>query len=170
MDTHPASARPVRIMFMALIAAIFLTACSAIDSRISQNENEFKTYPPDVQALIKNGQVRPGFTETQVYIAWGEPYYRGANQWTYPGFDCKKFQVPKDEWEYKRQYQAAWDEYQDKKKQGKKEVFLPPSPYKEEQRCRRFVKNYLYFDHGILSRVDSPPTITWIDRDWDYKQ
>lgn len=169
MAIYTTMVRPVRILFIAFITAVLLSACSAIDSRISQHEGEFKAYSPEIQALIKNGQIRPGFTETQVYISWGEPYYRGGSQWTYPGYDCKKFQVSKDEWEYRRQYQTEWDEYQDKKKHGHKEVFIPPSPYKEENRCRRFVKNYIYFNNGILTRIDSPPTITWIDRDWDYR-
>ncbi len=151
------------------LAVIILSACSAIDSRIHQHEAEFKTYPPEIQALIKNGQIRPGFTETQVYIAWGEPYYRGGNQWTYPGFDCKTFRVPKDEWEYRREYEHEWNEYQDRKKRNEKAVFVPPPPYKDENRCRRFVKNYVYFNNGILTRIDSPPTITWIDTDWNYR-
>ena len=152
-----------------LVAALILSGCSAVDNRIRDRQAEFDTYPPEIQTLIKNGQVRPGFTQTQVYIAWGEPYYRGGNQWTYPGYDCKKFQVPKTEYEYRRQYENEWDEYQKKKEKGQKAVFIPPSRYKEENRCRRFVKNYLYFDNGILNRMDSPPTITWIDADWDYR-
>lgn len=170
MTTYPTAMRTVQILLIAFTAAMLLSACSAIDSRISQHENEFKAYPPEIQALIKNGQIRPGFTQTQVYIAWGEPYYQGGNQWTYPGYDCKQFRVPKDEWEYRREYQSAWDEHQDRIKKGHKDTFFPPSPYKDEKRCRRFVKNYLSFDHnGILTRIDSPPTITWLDRDWDYR-
>ena len=95
MATYPAIVRSVRIPFIAFIVVLLLSACSAIDSRISQHEIEFKAYPPDIQTLIKNGQIRPGFTETQVYIAWGEPYYRGGNQWTYPGYDCKNSRYPR---------------------------------------------------------------------------
>jgi hypothetical protein len=157
------------IVVFLILAGLILSGCSAVDNRVRERQAEFNTYPPDIQALIKNGQVRPGFTETQVYIAWGEPYYRGSGQWTYPGFDCKKFQVPKDEYEYRGQYEKEWEDYQEKKKKGQKVVFVPPSRFKEENRCRRYVKNFLYFNSGILTRIDSPPTITWIDADWDYR-
>ena len=153
-----------------LLLASFLTGCSAVDNRIRERQAEFDSYPPDVQALIKNGQIRTGFTQTQVYIAWGEPYYRGGSQRTYPGYDCQKFQVPKDEYEFRRQYEDEWEEYQKKKQKGDKAIFVPPARYKEESRCRRYIKDYLYFDGSILKRIDSPPTITWIDADWDYKR
>lgn len=158
------------LALLLLFLAMLIQGCSAIDSRIQERQAEFNTYSPDIQALIKNGQIRPGFTETQVYIAWGEPYYRGSGQWTYPGFDCKTFQVPKDDYEYKRQYEDEWADYQERKKKGQKAVFVPPSRFKEESRCRRYVKDYLYFVNGILTRMDSPPVITWIDRDWDVRR
>lgn len=161
---------PFFALFVLLLLSVLLSGCSAVDNRIRQRQAEFDSYPPDVQALIKNGQIRTGFTQTQVYIAWGEPYYRGGSQWTYPGYDCKKFQVLKDEYEFRRQYEDEWEEYQKKKQKGDKAIFVPPARYKEESRCRRYIKDYLYFDGSILKRIDSPPAITWIDADWDYKR
>jgi hypothetical protein len=61
---------------VSLLAAGLLalaTGCSTVDSRISKSSTEFQSWPADVQAKIRAGQVDVGFTPEQVEVALGEP-------------------------------------------------------------------------------------------------
>ena len=58
---------------LALFLFCLLPACGGIGSRIKENERQFNTYPPEVQAQIQNGRVDKGFTEEMVYMSKGQP-------------------------------------------------------------------------------------------------
>lgn len=59
---------------MAVVALLLGAGCSSSPgSRISKNRAEFESYPADVQAVIRKGEVRVGFTPAQVRLALGEP-------------------------------------------------------------------------------------------------
>ena len=75
---------------LALVAMAF-AACSTVDSRIGRNQALFDSYPPEVQAKIRNGMVEVGYTPEMVIMALGEPSRRVeiqeedrvAEVWTY---------------------------------------------------------------------------------------
>ncbi|NCD33606.1 MAG: hypothetical protein EOL87_09370 [Spartobacteria bacterium] len=53
--------------------ALVLTGCNTTDGRIKKNQVVFDSLDPDIQELIKQGQVDIGFTEEMVFMAWGQP-------------------------------------------------------------------------------------------------
>lgn len=64
-----------------------LVACGGPKARIKDNQGLYDTYPPEVQAMIKSGQIANGFDRNQVYMALGKPERkesRGAQEvWLY---------------------------------------------------------------------------------------
>ena len=54
-------------------AALVLTACNTIDSRIGRQQALFDSYPPNVQQNIRNGVIEVGYTPEMVVMALGEP-------------------------------------------------------------------------------------------------
>ena len=64
-----------------------LFACGGPKARIKDNQAIYDTYPPEVQAMIKSGQIAPGFDQTQVYMALGKPERKemgtGQESWLY---------------------------------------------------------------------------------------
>lgn len=54
-----------------LIAA--LAGCASTESRISDNKAAFNSWPSEVQASVRAGKVKLGFTPEQVKMAMGEP-------------------------------------------------------------------------------------------------
>lgn len=72
---------------------MFLAGCSTLGSRITNSQDEFNSWPAEVQDKILAGQVDVGFTPVQVLVALGEPqrkYSRSTEQgrsevWAYTG-------------------------------------------------------------------------------------
>lgn len=64
-------------IFCLIFASTFLGCYAApkkpIPTRIDHFENEFKSYSEEDQKRIKLGEIRPGFTKLQVYLAFGNP-------------------------------------------------------------------------------------------------
>lgn len=56
-----------------LCALILVSGCATPAARIKRNPDLFATFPPDVQANIKQGNVDVGYTRDMVYIALGDP-------------------------------------------------------------------------------------------------
>ncbi len=54
-------------------SAIILTSCSTTETRISNHPEIFQTLSPRDQALVSQGQIRPGMSENAVWLAWGSP-------------------------------------------------------------------------------------------------
>jgi hypothetical protein len=57
-----------------------------------------------------------------------------------------------------------------KKQKGEDVRFIAPGRFKEEDRCRRYTEQYVYFKNEIMSGSEKPAEINWIDSDWDYKK
>jgi hypothetical protein len=63
-------------LVLALIAA-GTPGCTEVPAdRIAAHQAEFSSWPPDVQAKVRAGQVALGFTQEQVFIALGDPTRR----------------------------------------------------------------------------------------------
>jgi hypothetical protein len=61
-----------RILFACLFLA--LAGCATTPAeRIEKGRATFASWPPDVQARVKAGEVAPGFTTEQVRMALGDP-------------------------------------------------------------------------------------------------
>lgn len=56
-----------------LLLAVALAACSTTASRIGSQQAVFDSYPAEVQAKIRAGEVGIGFTPEQTRLALGEP-------------------------------------------------------------------------------------------------
>src|SRR6266851_5278631 len=54
-------------------SAIILTSCSTTETRISNHPEIFQTLARRDQALVSQGQIRPGMSENAVWLAWGSP-------------------------------------------------------------------------------------------------
>ena len=61
-----------RVLLAALFIALAGCATTPAD-RIAQQQSNFDTWPAEVQAKIRAGQVAVGFTEEQVRVALGDP-------------------------------------------------------------------------------------------------
>ncbi|MHC4164769.1 MAG: hypothetical protein ACYSUM_21845 [Planctomycetota bacterium] len=74
--------RDATVRSLALLPLLLAVACSTStstrSSRIEKNKELFATYPPDVQAAIRSGEIRRGFDQKQVYMAFGKPSTKDA--------------------------------------------------------------------------------------------
>jgi hypothetical protein len=62
----------LRILFACLFLA--LAGCVTTPAeRIEKGRSAYASWPPDVQARVKAGEVAPGFTPEQVRMALGDP-------------------------------------------------------------------------------------------------
>jgi hypothetical protein len=50
-----------------------LTGCATTGARISNNPEMYQRLSPSDQALVSQGQIRPGMTPDAVWLAWGTP-------------------------------------------------------------------------------------------------
>lgn len=55
------------------LALLACTGCSTPESRIEKDPALYSSFPPDVQASVKQGKIDIGFTQNMVYVAWGKP-------------------------------------------------------------------------------------------------
>jgi hypothetical protein len=58
---------------ISLLLVVLALGCASVERRIEANREAFDSYPPEVQATIRRGEVAVGFTEEQVLMALGEP-------------------------------------------------------------------------------------------------
>lgn len=58
---------------MAGCACVLVASCASPDSRIRRNAELFETFPPEVQAAVRDGRVDLGFNQDMVFIALGKP-------------------------------------------------------------------------------------------------
>lgn len=95
----------------AALAAVCLSGCSTVDSRIQSHPEVFAQLTPQQQALVRAGQVGLGFNMDTVKVALGDPdrvtlrtdtngesqvwhyigyaYYNGAYLWAGPAFPSR---------------------------------------------------------------------------------
>src|SRR6266496_4539448 len=54
-------------------SALILTSCETTQDRISQHPEIYQRLSATDQALVSQGQIRPGMTTDAVWLAWGTP-------------------------------------------------------------------------------------------------
>jgi hypothetical protein len=59
--------------WVALLGAVALAGCSGVSSRVEEKSAFFATLTPAVQADLRSGVIRAGYTPDMVYIALGQP-------------------------------------------------------------------------------------------------
>jgi len=59
------------LTFVFSASAIVLTSCSTTESRISGHPEIYQSLSPRDQALVSQGQIRPGMSQGAVWLAWG---------------------------------------------------------------------------------------------------
>lgn len=68
----------LRVVFAAAVLA-WLAGCQTFPTdRIAAHQAEYNSWPPDVQAKVRAGQVDVGYTPEQVFIALGEPTVKSS--------------------------------------------------------------------------------------------
>jgi len=61
-------------VFMLLVACLLLVAgCASPEYRIKKNPDMFASFPPEVQELVRKGEIALGFTPDMVSMALGAP-------------------------------------------------------------------------------------------------
>ena len=61
------------LMINAFAGGLLLSSCSTTSTRISERPEVFNSLSPQQQAIVTRGDIRPGFSEDAVYLAWGPP-------------------------------------------------------------------------------------------------
>jgi hypothetical protein len=75
------------------VGALILTGCATTEARISNNPEIYQRLSPRDQALVSQGQVRPGMSMDAVWLAWGTPEQkipgpmRNSETWVYVRYD-----------------------------------------------------------------------------------
>jgi hypothetical protein len=59
-------------------ALFFLASCETLDSRISQHPDIYQSLSPSDQALVSQGKIRSGMSQSAVWLAWGDPQQKAA--------------------------------------------------------------------------------------------
>src|SRR5437016_5076201 len=63
----------VALTFGVAAAALLFTSCGTPGTRISQHPETYQRLSSRDQALVSQGQIRPGMTMDAVWLAWGTP-------------------------------------------------------------------------------------------------
>ena len=63
----------VALIFAITAVALILVGCATTQSRISQHPEIYQRLSARDQALVSQGQIRPGMTMDAVWLAWGTP-------------------------------------------------------------------------------------------------
>jgi len=61
------------LLLVIAAAAWIVTGCATTGARISNNPEMYQRLSPSDQALVSQGQIRPGMTADAVWLAWGTP-------------------------------------------------------------------------------------------------
>ena len=56
-----------------LASAVVLTGCETTQMRISNHPEIYNSLSPRDQALVQQGQIRTGMSQSAVWLAWGSP-------------------------------------------------------------------------------------------------
>ena len=59
-------------------AALFLSGCSTVSTRIDTHRAAFDQLPPEQRALVSEGKISGGMSQEAVYIAWGQPQQKAV--------------------------------------------------------------------------------------------
>ena len=63
----------VALIFGIAAAALLFASCGTPGTRISQHPEIYQRLSSRDQALVSQGQIRPGMTMDAVWLAWGTP-------------------------------------------------------------------------------------------------
>ena len=151
-----------RIALPFLLAA--LVACGGPKARIKDNQAIFDTYPPDVQAMIKSGQISQGFDQTQVYMALGAPERKemrdNQEAWIYTVGVKRTLQHEKGAVQFENEqlkYERALAEYNQARAEGRVAVEpAKPDPYTYETQHRTRLRQEVVFVSGKVSASRNP--------------
>jgi hypothetical protein len=58
--------------------ALFLSACSTVETRIDKNRAAFEQLSPKEKELVSQGKIAVGMSQMAVYLAWGQPQQKAA--------------------------------------------------------------------------------------------
>jgi outer membrane protein assembly factor BamE (lipoprotein component of BamABCDE complex) len=72
--------RAWQALALLILAALLLAGCETVKERIEKNQAYFGSLPPAHQAVIRSGQIKVGFTEKEVYLAWGTPDHKAITE------------------------------------------------------------------------------------------
>jgi hypothetical protein len=61
------------LTFGLLAGALILSGCATPETRISEHPDLYHSLSPSDQALVTQGQIRPGMSRNAVWLAWGSP-------------------------------------------------------------------------------------------------
>jgi len=64
---------PRAVLVCLAASALTLTSCETTQDRISKNPEIYQRLSPSDQALVTQGQIRPGMSRNAVWLAWGSP-------------------------------------------------------------------------------------------------
>jgi hypothetical protein len=85
----------VALVFGTAAAALLFTSCGTPGMRISKHPEIYQRLSSQDQALVSQGQIRPGMTMDAVWLAWGTPDQklpggmrgRSSETWLYVRYD-----------------------------------------------------------------------------------
>ncbi len=65
----------VRALFTILAVGLLAVGCqtSTVESRRAERASAYAALPPEIKALVDQGQIKVGMSEDAVFIAWGPP-------------------------------------------------------------------------------------------------
>ncbi|MFI5402067.1 MAG: hypothetical protein ACHQ1G_03950 [Planctomycetota bacterium] len=145
-----------------VLAAV--VACGGPKARIKDNQSIYDTYPPEVQAMIKSGQIGQGFDQTQVYMALGKPEKKemrpDGETWIYTVGVDRTLKHEKGAVQYENEqmkYERALAEYNQAKAAGQPAVApVKPDPFYYETQRRTKLKQEVAFVSGKVSSSRNP--------------
>jgi len=141
-----------------------LVACGGPKARIKDNQSLYDTYPPEVQAMIKSGQIGQGFDQTQVYMALGAPEKKemrdSQEAWIYTVGVKRTLKHEKGAVEFENEqlkYERAVAEYNQAKAEGRVAVEpAKPDPYSYENQHRTKLRQEVVFVSGKVATARTP--------------
>jgi len=63
----------IALTFAITAGALIFGGCASPGHRISEHPQMYQSLSPRDQALVSQGQIRPGMTMDAVWLAWGKP-------------------------------------------------------------------------------------------------
>jgi len=150
--------------FALATAILVLAACGGPKARIKDNQSLYDTYPPEVQAMIKSGQIGQGFDPTQVYMALGTPEKKqlqgDTEVWLYTVNVKRTLKHEKGAVQYENEqlkYEQARAEYEQAVAVGHVAVEpTKPDPYWYENQSRTRIKREVVFKGGTVASWRDP--------------
>jgi len=97
-----------------LCCLLLVTACETLDSRLTRNQALLSSLPAEHQSLIRQGRVAVGFTQAEVYLAWGAPSHKTFTENTRGNEEAWLYTTTQTETTYReeRYYDPRLDRWQ----------------------------------------------------------